>query len=113
MTHFVAYLALLAQLDRVPGYEPVGWGFESLAVRQTTIKRLKIAVLFYSCYEVVTSVCNVLDIWCMLLCYYSFPDSPMNNQIAFTKDFNWSKKHHIDVNKKIILQRIGSHSELF
>ena len=27
--------ALLAQLDRVTGYEPVGQGFESLAARQT------------------------------------------------------------------------------
>lgn len=26
--------ALLAQLDRVTGYEPVGQGFESLAARQ-------------------------------------------------------------------------------
>ena len=27
--------ALLAQLDRVTGYEPVGQGFESLAAHQT------------------------------------------------------------------------------
>ena len=27
--------ALVAQLDRVPGFEPVGWGFKSLPGRQT------------------------------------------------------------------------------
>ncbi len=29
--------ALLAQLDRVTGYEPVGQGFESLAARQKAL----------------------------------------------------------------------------
>ncbi len=29
--------ALIAQLDRVTGYEPVGRGFESLSARQTTV----------------------------------------------------------------------------
>ena len=30
--------ALIAQLDRVTGYEPVGRGFESLSARQTAIE---------------------------------------------------------------------------
>ena len=32
-------LALLARLDRVTGYEPVGRGFESLAAHQTYAKQ--------------------------------------------------------------------------
>ena len=39
--------ALLAQLDRVFGYEPKGQGFESLAARQRTVIAKAVAVLFY------------------------------------------------------------------
>ena len=38
--------ALVAQLDRVTGYEPVGQGFESLPARQTP-KRNRVWVFFY------------------------------------------------------------------
>ena len=39
--------ALLAQLDRVTGYEPVGRGFESLAARQAKKTPNKVSFLFY------------------------------------------------------------------
>ena len=46
--------ALLAQLDRVTGYEPVGQGFESLAARQKeTMHRVCMVFLFLflNCYK--------------------------------------------------------------
>ena len=39
--------ALIAQLDRVTGYEPVGRGFESLSARQQNGNRFSVSVLFF------------------------------------------------------------------
>ena len=39
--------APVAQLDRVPGYEPVGRGFESLLARQEKDIRLGVFFVFY------------------------------------------------------------------
>ncbi len=44
--------ALLAQLDRVFGYEPKGQGFESLAARHTAILCISRGCGFFmSCYK--------------------------------------------------------------
>ena len=51
----IAY-ALLAQLDRVFGYEPKGQGFESLAARQKRSDTL--VLLLFFCYAVILEDSN-------------------------------------------------------
>ena len=50
-TFFFIPYALVAQLDRVTGYEPVGQGFESLQARQKKKQLLitKVASFFIHC----------------------------------------------------------------
>ena len=46
----VGYLAV-AQLDRVPGFEPVGWGFESLRMHQKTNPNRKARIFLFDVFH--------------------------------------------------------------
>ena len=48
--------ALLAQLDRVFGYEPKGQGFESLAARQ--VKATPWVLLLFLCLRGIRTLCS-------------------------------------------------------
>ena len=56
----IAY-ALVAQLDRVTGYEPVGQGFESLPARQNSDF---ICLSFFYFVNISAKKCTVLKIRC-------------------------------------------------